>query len=487
MLHAFATISFMVTMNSSTTLKMLFPISIAVYIAACLAFYFHAVDLNPQYDTQAIRYGVEMFKAMTDGNLWQWITEPPARKYPMLYVAPFTFAFKVISGEGLTLLQEHYASRAITLLYAFGLLAVVWRIAVKFFGEGRSTIILLFTSLNFFMFATAVRPHIAVAFWTTLTLYASILMREDNAKPRFTYLTFISAMCAFATLQSGLFAFIFPVHAFLEKNSSKIQIAKVGFATLLSITISLCIGYPQMFFAFLGMTSGHIDASMGHDVGFDVLPFLIPQKIWMLFASDAILCLFAILGTHAVRKRHDRYTPIFYYIIAFTIVFGMQGITSIRFFLPLLPMLALLGAEKLRHEKFAQVLLLICIVLAYAKLSYLALQPNTFQQASKYISEKNDYFLSTNIPNYFMNLPYSAYATNLTPIDSVEFLMTATDKDEGIESLPLCTAFIATTTATKAAGTPYMFFWNDMQWPQFYLFFTRSLGQNLRLYCHNPE
>lgn len=475
------TLFFMLSLQSERSLKILFVAAMACYVFACVAFYFHAYDVNPQSDTQGIRYAAQAVNALHDGAFWQWLVALPARKYPMLYVAPFSILFELIGGSGALLPSEHLVARALTLLYAAGIFFLLRKQSLKMFGESRCAILLLFTSINFFMFATAVRPHMAVAFWTLLTYILSLHMREKKSLP-WMLATFTSAGVAFATLQSGLLAFIFPILASLSEQRSPSNILKTVACTFIFFAAFLFIGYPFYLLLFSGHGPGSFDLSMGHDTGFQFFIQIIPAKMWMLIASDVILCLFAILSIPAMRREKSEYGPMMIYVAVFLIIFGMQEITSIRFFLPVLPFLALMGSKLLRGLRWAQLGLLVCIILAYARLGVLGIKQNTFQQASAAMMESTA-LLATNVPPYYLNLPDEKYALNSTPPSSVNLLLRPNEHSTLPVPTKICNTFTATDWPTAAAGTSYMFFWNDMQWPQFYLPGTKALGINMRLVC----
>lgn len=456
------------------------------YVIALLAYYFHAIDLNPQYDTQGIRYSLELLIAEGSGNLWDWLIQVPPRKYPMLFVAPFSLVESIFWHpiQGIPLELAHYITRAFMVLYSLGTLFVLRLISRRLFGESIPTILLLFTSINFFLFSTAVRPHVAVGFWTLLTLYFSLRLTE---KPTYTMMTlaFGSAACAFATLQSGIFAFIFPASVLLIRDRSWLSIGKVvGFGSLTGI-ISFVFGYPFILQIFSGSPlSSLLETGLQHDVGFFILPQLIPVKLWEAFSCDMILFTALFFGAWSMRKSLKKFGPILLYVAVFCLVFGTQPITAPRFFVPILPVLALVATPALLGRRSLQIAIGVLCILIYAKLAYLGFSSNTYQQASRFVNTHQG-LLATHVPDYFLNVPYEKYATEDADPAQFLYLLSVDEHYPDVEALPLCAAFTATNVSTDKAGVRYMFFWHEVRYPLYYLAFTKSLGINLRLYCYS--
>lgn len=456
---------------------------IVSFCAALVAFYFHAIDLNPQADTQGIRYSLELGRAWRIGGLWDWLTLLPPYKYPLLYFAPFTFAEELLYGSRITLIQAHYITRFITLIYALGTIFIVRSIARDFFGQSRTTIVLLCTSITFFMYATAVRPHIVVTFWTILSLFFSTKFSSQKSL-KYLFASYAAAACAFATLQSGIFAYIFPMWALLSTGLSARKVLTTFFLLACFGVAGLLFGYPYFIHALSeGLSLGDVSAGMNHGTGTFLNPSLIPVKIWHFFTTDIFLVLSAIISVRKTNeKERNIMIPLLIYMGVFFVVFGMQPITSTRFFLPTVPMLAICGTKALLRFPKAETALSVLCVLVYAKCTYLGVIPNTFQQASTYVMS-HEGLLITSMPSYFLNIPRIKYANKNAHASRFFYLLRSDEHIPTVESLPLCASFTATTLPTSWANTTYMFFWNEVEWPYLYLFNAKSLGTNLRLYC----
>ncbi len=467
--------------------KILFRTAATVYVIALVAYYFHAVDLNPQADTQGIRYSLELLSAKDQGQLWNWLTQIPVRKYPMLFVLPFSVAesFFWISGEGMEMTQAHYITRAITVLYALGTFWILRRITVRLFDDSRSATLLLLTSINFFLFSSAVRPHIAVGFWTLLTFYLSLQLRQQPSG-RKAVLAFASAACAFATLQSGLLAFIFPLWAMTSENWSWKSVTKtLGLAAGMG-AIGLAVGYPFVLNMFSGSSpTAGFTTGINHDVGIFLLPQLIPVKLWEMFTCDIILFIAAGFGIFRTWHEKQKIIPVLLYLAAFWIVFGMQPTTGPRFFVPTLPLIAVLATPALAGRRKLQMGIAVLCILIFGKLAYLATQPNTYQQASQFVNT-HDGLLITHTPTYFLNVPDEKYAKAGQPAKRFFILLQEDEHIPEVEVLPLCAVFTARDVSAAWSGVKYMFFWHEVPWPLYYLAVTKSLGINLRMYCSLP-
>ncbi len=465
----------------------LFRLAVLMYGIALVAYFFHALDLNPQFDTQGIRYSLELLSARDQGQLWDWMTQVPPRKYPFLYILPFSLleSFFWVSDEGMDMIHVHAIARFVTILYALGIFFVLSRITRRLFDDHRAAILLLMTSTNFFLFSTAVRPHMAVAFWMILTFALSYEMKKKPSTLA-TLLAFGAAACAFATLQSGIFAFLFPVFALFSYDRRLSSLLKAAGWLVGAGAVGLIVGYPFVLRMLSGGAEGATLASgMNHDVGFFLLPQLLPVKLWQLFACDSVLLLAAVFGAWKTWHTKQKTMSILITLSLFLLVFGMQPITSPRFFIPVLPLLAVLAAPALIGQRRLQMAIAILCILMFSKLAMLAAQPNTYQRASAFVNAQ-DGFLLTRIPTYFLNVPDEKYAKVDQNADRLFFLLKEDERIPEVEALPLCASFLATSLPTERLVSNYMFLWQEVEWPLLYLAGTKSLGINLRMYCTSP-
>lgn len=467
--------------------NILFTLACAFFALATVAFLTHDLSRNQQYDTQVIRYGFEWIEAAEHHAAWDWITQVPARKYPMMYVIPFTATYKageMIVGSGnLTFAQIHFLSRFITLLYALGTMYFLVQTARLLKLNVTHVLLLLFSSMLFFLFETAVRPHGAVACWTIAAYYFAVQYHEKKML-RSMALSYVMAALAFATLQSGLFAFIFPVWiSIFQKNSGKNRGISIVLCAV-CLGIAAIVGYPFLLRGIMHTEGGAIDTSLGHDIAFQFLPQIMLGKFWSLLISETLLLVFGITGIiRLTRKRPHQYSlliPVFCYLALFYSVFLMQEITSTRFFLPTLPFLALLGtfAFPLLPKKTAMALSLLVIAI-YAECAWLGFKPGTMEEASAFLDQKPG-VIASNLPPYFFLLPPERFVTEKTK-DSIAYAILSTN--DVPTDMQLCGTFLSSPDAAYFAENNSPFLWNAVEWPLFFVFQVRALGPNLRVYC----
>lgn len=469
--------------------NLLFSVLCVAWAVATFAFLTHALEKNPQYDTQGIRYAGEFLDALAENKAAKWLTDMPPRKYPMGYIAPFAGVYKgleiVLRGtDNVTLPMYHLAARIVTLLYTLGTILLLILTARYVKLRQTDVLLLLFSSLLFFLFATAVRPHGAVMFWTILSYYCSLRLRDRLSVARIIF-SFAAAACAFMTLQSGIFAFLFPVwavlqHGFTKKNSAIILCAGAFFFLVGAIG-----GYPFLLHGILHTQSGALDTSLGHDIGFAFTPALIPVKLWSLFISELVLGVFVVMGSiQLFRQQAFRSHPLFpavCYSAVFLLAFIAQPITATRFFLPLFPLWALIGSMAfIRLPTYVRPALTVCFILVYTQCAYLGFMPDTFDRASDFMRDKTG-MIAVTIPGYFLTLPVERFIQSDTQLPDATFIVS--NQEENLPGIPLCASFISSRYAYYFAENKSPFLWNAVEWPLAFVFETRMLGPNLYIYC----
>ncbi len=467
--------------------NILFTLACAFFALATVAFLTHDLTRNQQYDTQVIGYGFAWIEAAENDTAWNWITEVPARKYPMMYVVPFAAVFKagemIVGTANLTFSNIEFLSRFVTLLYSLGTIFFVVQTARLLKLKVSHVLLLLFSSILFFLFETAVRPHGAVACWTIASYYFALRFHQKKML-HWILLSYLMAALAFATLQSGLFAFIFPVWATIFQKTSWKNRGMSAVVCALFVGIAAVVGYPFLLHGIMHTEGGAIDTSLGHDIAFQFLPQIMPGKFWTLFISETILLVFGITALIAVlRKRHHQLSslmPIIWYLALFYGVFLMQVITSTRFFLPTFPLLALLGAFAFPvFPRKTATLLSLLIIAMYAQFAWLGFQPGTMEEVSTALLRKPG-VVASNLPGYFFPLPPGRFATEETQ-DSIAYAILSTDDIP--RGMPLCGTFLSSPNAAEFSENRSPFLWNAVEWPLIFLFQTRALGPNLRVYC----
>lgn len=163
----------------------------ATFLLVGLGYVFHAINTNPQPDSQLLRYAYELRSVIERPSmiLEYFLTQ---RKYPLLFIAmletfswiPASFAdifAQIFSAEPIsTEISDAIlivSGRIFILLHAIGIIAIFGYISKREFNV-RFAEPLLFSSILFITFATAVRPHIPVTFWTLLACALSLHPRD---------------------------------------------------------------------------------------------------------------------------------------------------------------------------------------------------------------------------------------------------------------------------------------------------------------------
>jgi hypothetical protein len=444
------------------------------------AFFFHAIGNNPQMDTQGIRYAAELNESLAAGTAGEYMLE--VRKYPLLYILPIAAgdALAAAAGHG-DLTGMHYVGRGLTLLYAIGILVLVSavgrRLSIKYAW------LVLLMSITFFQFSTAVRPHVPVAFWTILSLYFSLRLMTSR-RPAWVIGAFGSALIAFCTLQNGLLAFIFPAWAYAYPRWTAGSILRACGIAAAFLLPAVVLGYPFL----LGPLFGKMmvaDADLGHEVAlaFDAQHGLI-TLMTMLGSELILMALAAAASVHVLWKRtHEGIAviivPVTLFWIAYMALFLFHNQSGVRFFLPVLPLWALLGAQTYgRLPAWGKQLLLLFVILIFARLGWLATQPNVYQKASLTLAGAHGLTTPGLPPAHFFDLPQDAWAVHKDEVRALIFPDSLDEQPQG--SWKVCARFTA-----SDASDANMFLWEEVQWAYFHALKARALGQNLTVYCPN--
>ncbi len=469
-------------MNSHSTRVWRYSIALlmAFYGIGLVAYFFHALRANPQYDTQVIRYSYELHEAIARGTLGDYLLQ--VRKYPLFYSLPFFLtgeAVRAVLGE-LPLIAAHAIGRAITLVYGLGTLAVLRRLSLQWYGHSGAAVLLL-TSILFFEFSTAIRPHIPVAFWTLLSLYFAA-RHTDHAKQADLFLSFLAGTLAFCTLQNGLLAFLFPLWSILRTGWKTRQVLAVCAITASALFSALFLGYP---FLFSALSNGDmpVGIDLGHNVGLSFNLSHGASISMMLMGSEPFVLLFALLGFYRFWRRYDvkptLLVAVYAYIILYFLLFAFHPISNGRFFIAALPILALIGAKAFWDAP--NVLRYVTIITAIgimAKLSYLAMLPNTYQQVTAMLTQERGDVTTAIVPPYFFEFPTEKLALD----DSVSTFIVIPDSANAHPrgAYEPCGSAQASTTSDES-----MFLWTDVSWSLRQLFTAKALGPNLTVFCHS--
>lgn len=461
-------------------------LAIAAYAVAVLLYSMHGLDTNPQYDNQGISYAGDMLEDIQDGRLWPFLMRE--RKYPMGHILPFAAVAgtMILAGNDVSNHEAFVIGRVVTMLFALGTFLVLWRIARRLNMEFEATLLLM-ASVLFLLFTSAIRPHTPTAFWTLLALLCSIRLREYPSVPR-AIMAFGSAGLAFATLQSGLFAFIFPLWAMLERPWSKRQLAVAGAWAATSLGLATAFGYPYLLRPFVGRMA-IAGADLGHDVGLEFnvvagplhwIPQFIGSELFVIIASAV-----AIVGMKRNRSLPAPWIgAILVYCGVFALAFGFHTITTSRFFIPTLPMLALLGATALHSSKpIVRSALAVVVILVCAKFGWLALQPNTYQLVSEFGKQQQGKIGTVSQPGYFFDIPQEKQVLETDSLADVSAIVIPDYDDETRSKMSKWTPCLHATASRTT--DEIVLLWSDTPWALWHVFEASRFGPNMTVYCVN--
>lgn len=463
-------------------LRILTTSAIVAYAVTAVIYAQHGLDTNPQYDNQGMFYAQELIEELPNGHLGQFLLKE--RKYPLGHTLPFAVAdgFMLLWHDEIPLRMMGHIARTVVLLFSLGTFIVLWRIGRRLEG-GAESVLLLMTSLLFLLFTSAIRPHVPVTFWTLLTLLASIRLREHPTPVR-TFLAFACAGCAFATLQNGLLAFLFPVWALLERPISLRQWITAGAWLIGSGIIAAIVGYPFIMAPLFGGSAPSVD--LGHEVGLH-FNLLMPLH-WgsQLLGGDIIVLALATYGLW--RMRRDRSFPAAWmgivcaYIALYLVIFALHTSAAGRFFMPLLPLCALVAMPSfLRMRPQWRTIIPIIVLLVCAKFSWLALQPNTYQQVSTFIAMHPGKVGTVTQPAYFFTIPEEKRVVATDAVASIPMIVIPDyrpDMQEKVAARTPCFHAVSSRTTDDI-----VLLWNDTPLALWHLFEAISLGPNMTVFC----
>jgi hypothetical protein len=465
--------------------RIIYKIFGAAFVISILAYAVHGLPLNQQYDAQVIYYARDLQQAVMTDTLGEYLVQ--SRKYPLLYVIPSAITQRIfyalvdLVGIVATDLHGYLLARFTTFLYAIGLFWIQWRLSKKLTG-GISGALLLSFSILTFMFASAVRPHLPVAFWTLATVAASLRLFE-NRSAKNMFLAWGAALFAFGTLQSGIFAFIFPLWAQLRHPADWRSWAKTLPLGAGVAFLALVIGYT---FAVKGIFSGQeaVSVDLGHNVeaeyglthGWRVLTQLLGSELILLaFAAGGIVRLFQGKG-----KPHPLWLPVLGYLFLFFAVFMFHSYGMSRFFLPTLPLFALLGASAFdASPRWLKVGVTVFMTVILLKLGWLALQPNTYDHASNFVKKVEGYVaIELGIPFYFTSIPDSRFPLTRESDDYQVMIMTDQAQYDPDDAWTRCAHFIASSSTDNI-----VLMWNDTPFALWQVLTGKMLGPNISVFC----
>lgn len=499
-----------------TKTQIIFFIACCTYAAASIAMLTHDLVFNKQYDTQIMPYGTQLFDSFSNGTLLTYAME--IRKYP-LFLTACSGALHALSVGILTMLSimepqqfleyhlytdpavMNFISRAAVLLSTVGIFVLLKRISQKILPDISPFLptVLLLSSIVLLVFNTAARPHVPEAFLTLLTFHFSLDLQR-SVRLRNYVLAFGSATLAVSALQSGIFAFIFPLWAVLWSAYRRPLLTRLFIAgawMVPSALVTSLIGYPFLWNADLwaanqigfGMGNQDFDSKKMTGEGFRAL-------LIMLFGSEPFLFIFAAIGARIAWIRRDSVMlPIALYLALYCGFFALQSTIDSRMFIPILPFLALVGSVGLSRFQVAVIPLLVASMLMHGWMAVLGFRADTYEVAKSFIQAHPEIQpIATDMPLYFIGIQAkkASFENNtwLVEDDPSKYLVIP------MKNIQLANSAIVY-TGTESPGPDWhvcqsiqaspddyqMFIWTDLPFALIKLFTIDRMGFNTTIYC----
>ncbi len=506
--------------------------------AAAAAMFLHALDTNPQPDTQIITYAYRFLESVRGGALPEFLLEP--RKYPLLssylLLPPSLVALLALlttaAGGDTAALRDlavlghpllYGTARALVLAAGGGAMWMLGGVSRRLQPDVPAYVApaLLTSSVLFLVFSTAVRPHLPVTAWTIAAAWGSLRLADEGVRKRRSSLliAFGAATAAFCTLQNGLLAFILPVWGYATVNGAlrpgRVLHGRLWAWLLLSGGASVLIGYPFLLAPLLGRR-----VQVGFDLGHDYMEGApkwtlagFRSLLQLLRGSELLLVALAVLGTVSARGRRlrgqfGRWAGLLAFAAVFATVFGAYGGSAIRFFLPLLPVLALLaGAGYAVAPRWVQWGTVALTALVHLQVLRLALVPDSFAQTRAFLQERTRGVIASEVPFYLLGIPPIAQGTG-EPLTEKERL--AARLQGGLPGARVFLSLSAWEQADVAvarhddpfrpgpgwqacfetASLPWSYdglLWAEADWSLAAVFRAPALGPALTVYCREPD
>ncbi|MBI3336874.1 hypothetical protein HYZ98_04930 [Candidatus Peregrinibacteria bacterium] len=381
---------------------------------AALGMLTHDLLHNPQKDMDLFVQAFEILQSLRNGMFIEYLGKTNQLPLPVFILTVLyggTIGGMLLTGT-LPSVREtehylfvdgprliHFEGRFLSLFAAIATLILLARSSRILFPKTPSWYApaLLCSSVLFLMHTTAIRPHIFVTFATILSLFFAL-----RRKPIYSLFT---AMAALVTLPNGVLSFWFPLWSFRQKYRSLLRPA-VCFAMICAVVAAILICYP---FFWKSIVRGVAEGEMGA-LSFRVLYPFKESGLWMLLhvlGDNLVPAICAVIGSVLLwRKRSPYAVPLLLYVGTYMVFLGSFVEFPMSFYLPLIPIFALLGAGGMaRFPAPLRVLFFGVIILINLKMALLWFQPNTYQQAKDFLMTQTEGAIATNLFQPFLGIP----------------------------------------------------------------------------------
>jgi MFS family permease len=507
-------------------------LSITLCITAATAvvpYLFQSLTVDRQADTQLISQTLQLLHSVQQGTVVDFLLS--VRKYPLLpswmlsglYGLLFVLLIGIGRIDDIAGIYPYLMDSPVELYFVNRFFIFISAIATGYIVSKISRLLfptvpalyapaVLTMSLLFLVFATAVRPHILTAFWTTLTLWASLEFTTHKQRA-WQLAAFASAAGAFCTLQNGLFALLFPVLATIYTEDGfrwrQLVSKKLFFVLCIVGMISVFVGYPFL----LGKLFGIHDTPLGFDLGHN---YLEPGQRWtgagfvilleMAVGQEPLLAIFFVLGLILLLRqrlwKHTRIQMLLLYLAVYILCFGFYAGSQPRFFLVLLPLAAVIGGYAAYRYRTLFIACSVIAILMHGRLALLGIRPVTLDTAAQIVSTHTTGSIYSEFPWYMLGIPPTQESI-IEPRMEKERFIKAQPSD-----LPNARPYVsspgdadilvmhASTTippnwmsceealsSPSAPSVDRVFLWNEMPWGFYWIFRATHMGPNITIYC----
>lgn len=345
-----------------------------------------------------------------------------AQRYPKLLAAAFATVPTREPDPGLTgaarvadalacAAAPYLRGRLIVLAFSLLALPLTWLVARRFLGDTAAlmAVWLIATSLLHELFSTQARPHgphLSAALFAILS--AQRLVERPNVAR--SSVAVLGAALAMGTLQNGAFT-LFPLAtaAFLAWRSWPRRLSAALVLPGISALLALAV-YPVL--PTLDARGFHLGGALSHDVNFHDFTFrgLLVSTRWFS-GHDPMFFVLTVAGAAAGAMwlgfrwralgegRHPQLVVGLSYVVPYSLLLIVTQDVYERFLLPLLPWFAIAAALPWRGvlegrgkprfvlvRRLALVPLLAGPLVISLRFAWVALQPDTLQQAASWIA-----------------------------------------------------------------------------------------------------